>query len=209
MFQHDSDPPSLRTSDIVSLITSVSSVMLTDSSVLLLLLSISFLLGVLVRENTGGAVRQAVRCTNCRRPTPTRSPHHSQIKRKLNLQPDLGDKEEFYYQTTGLPFLDEKLSVREAESTYRVQDLVPPSFFVHEKTLDNSEDAQPATYQSFLVRKFNLKPPINHVMPLHSSQVIVRTENVRSDNVRESNLREADSPAGWRGSTDWVQHWIE
>ena len=48
--QSTTAPAILKSQDVVSLVSSVSSVMMSDSSMLIFLLSLSFLLGVWVRE---------------------------------------------------------------------------------------------------------------------------------------------------------------
>ena len=62
-----------KSQDVVSLVSSVSSVMMSDSSMLIFLLSLSFLLGVWVRETTASRARvKPAVCRNC---------HEAQISR--------------------------------------------------------------------------------------------------------------------------------
>ena len=62
-----------KSQDVVSLVSSVSSVMMSDSSMLIFLLSLSFLLGVWVRETTASRARvKSAVCRNC---------HEAQISR--------------------------------------------------------------------------------------------------------------------------------
>ena len=66
-------PATLKSQDVVSLVSSVSSVMMSDSSMLIFLLSLSFLLGVWVRETTASRARlKPAVCRNC---------HEAQISR--------------------------------------------------------------------------------------------------------------------------------
>ena len=226
-------PATLKSQDVVSLVSSVSSVMMSDSSMLIFLLSLSFLLGVWVRENTAKTVlvKPAV-CRNCHKaqisrvgsenvgsqpPPPTSQlQHRKQIKRKLFVHPSVdseyytfpqnsGWSETLTTTTTTQPTVDDKLLVTRPRHIYKVQDLVPPSFFVPQNSLDYFEDPQPATYQSFLVRKFNLKP----VQEIIQSKPPVLRELEQQHWERGSNLEENQAAGTWAGSTDWLKHWIE
>ena len=111
--------------------------------------------------------------------------------------------------------MDPKLIVTRPRQIYKVQDLVPPSFFVHQNSFDYFEDPQPATYQSFLVRKFNLKP-VQEIM--QSKPAVIEgweeeqekmEEREEREWLRGSNLEENKAAGTWAGSTDWLKHWIE
>ena len=197
-------------------VRSLSSVLLSESSVLLVLLSLSFLLGVWVRERGGDLARRSVsvRCKNCNngRPKLTLGDEvpQTQIERKLNV-----------LTTTSKPTKTDLdyLLVTQPQRTYRLQDLVPPSFFVEENTFQYFEDPRPLTYQTFLVRKFNLKPvqPVIQSNPQLTFErekgQLVREGSTRSqvwDQVeRDGSLKEDDPGSGWRSSSDWVRHWIQ
>jgi len=227
-------PATLKSQDVVSLVSSVSSVMMSDSSMLIFLLSLSFLLGVWVRENTAKTVpvKPAV-CRNChkaqltrggsetvgRQPPTSQLQHRKQIKRKLYVHPSVDS--EYHSQTTTTtttqPTVDDKLLVTRPRQIYKVQDLVPPSFFVPQNSLDYFQDPRPATYQSFLVRKFNLKP-VQEIMQSEPPVIIMEQqeqeqeqeeEQEQEDWLRGSNLEENQAGGTWTGSTDWLQHWIE
>ena len=222
-------PASLKSQDVVSLVSSVSSVMMSDSSLLVLLLSLSFLLGVWVRETTA-LVRPGV-CRNCykeqvnrgesQHPPPTSQLlHQKQIERKLYLHPSvnkentLSRRRSEIQTTTTKSTVDNKLLVTRPRQIYKVQDLVPPSFFVHQNSLDYFEDpqAKPATYQSFLVRKFNLKP-VQEIM--QQRPAVIQTWQEEEEEERGelwlggNNLEENQAAGTWAGTTDWLKHWIE
>ena len=223
-------PASLKGQDVVSLVSSLSSVMMSDSSLLVLLLSLSFLLGVWLRETTARLkMKPALAlCRNCHRaqvsrggssqPSPQTSElqhHQKQIKRKLYVHPSVDNENTLNRRrteiqtTTTQPTVDPKLIVTRPRQIYKVQDLVPPSFFVHQNSFDYFEDPQPATYQSFLVRKFNLKP-VQEIM--QSKPAVIdgwEEEREESEWLRGSNLEENQAAGTWAGSTDWLKHWIE
>ena len=230
-------PATLKSQDVVSLVSSVSSVMMSDSSMLIFLLSLSFLLGVWVRENTAntaktGLVKPAL-CRNCHKaqisrgvsetagrqppppPPPSELQHRKQIKRKLFVHPSV--ETEYHSQnrrrsetltSTTQPTVDDTLLVTRPRQIYKVQDLVPPSFFVHQNSLDYFEDPQPSTYQSYLVRKFNLKP-VQDIIQSTPGPVLTGEQEQQEQWLREFNLEENQAAGTWAGSTDWLQHWIE
>ena len=117
--------------------------------------------------------------------------------------------------------MDLKLLVTRPRHSYQLQDLVPPSFFVHQNSLDYFEEpqSQPTTYQSFLVRKFNLKPvqeiiQSKPVLPQEGGgdQWDQEEEEEEEEEMmwwRETNLEEEPAAGSWTGSSDWLRHWIE
>ena len=230
--QSSTAPATLKSQDVVSLVSSVSSVMMSDSSMLIFLLSLSFLLGVWVREKTANTVlvKPAV-CRNCHKaqisrgvsetagrqppppPPPSQLQRQKQIKRKLFVPPSVDNEYSETLRTTTQPTVDDKLLVTRPRHIYKVQDLVPPSFFVHQNSFDYFEDPQPSTYQSFLVRKFNLKP-VGEIMqstpaPAPAPAPVLTVEQEQEQWLRGNNLEENQAAGTWAGSTDWLKHWIE
>ena len=180
--------------DLVSLASSLSSALVSDSSILAVLLSLAFLLGVWVRDTTAPPAGVRHKLSLAARADRA---HHRQIKRKLYLNLSDGGED----VTTERP-PSERLLVTRPERVYSLEDLVPPSFFVSDDSVDYFEDPQPLTYQSFLVRKLNLKPPNYGMESQHSP---VRYE--KSWRSEQHNVKEDEGT--WWGSTDWVRHWID
>ena len=193
--------------DVVSLASSLSSALVSDSSILAVLLSLAFLLGVWVRDTTAPPAGVRHKLSLAARADRA---HHRQIKRKLYLDPSDGSEDVTTERPPSERLLvtrperppSERLLVTRPERVYSLEDLVPPSFFVSDDSVDYFEDPQPLTYQRFLVRKLNLKPPNYGMESQHSPGRYEKSWRSEQHNVKEDE-------GTWQGSTDWVRHWID
>ena len=113
-----------------------------------------------------------------------------------------------------------QLKVTKPQKLYRLSDLVPPSFYLGGKSYDLNAQTFPVTYQSFLVRKHNLRPakymsfykktgnssPPPPPPPVPSPTT---TSTFVNDDQGKWILTEPGSELSWSPSSDWTKHWIE
>ena len=111
-----------------------------------------------------------------------------------------------------------QLKVTKPRKLYRLSDLVPPSFYLGGKSYDLNAQTFPVTYQSFLVRKHNLRPAKyisfykktgNSSPPPPPVPSPTTTSTFVNDGQGKWILTEPGSELSWSPSSDWTKHWIE
>ena len=112
-----------------------------------------------------------------------------------------------------------QLKVTKPRKLYRLSDLVPPSFYLGGKSYDLNAQTFPVTYQSFLVRKHNLRPAkyISFYKKTGNSSPPppppvpspTPTNTFVNDGQGKWILTEPGSELSWSPSSDWTKHWIE
>ena len=105
-----------------------------------------------------------------------------------------------------------QLKVTKPQKLYRLSDLVPPSFYLGAESYDSNAQTFPATYQSLLVRKHNLRPAkytSDSFPPPAPAPATTNTNTFVNDGRGKWILTEPGSELSWSPSSDWTQHWID
>ena len=111
-----------------------------------------------------------------------------------------------------------QLKVTKPRKLYRLSDLVPPSFYLGAESYDSNAQTFPVTYQSFLVRKHNLRPAkytsfykktSNSSPPPPPVPSPATTNTFVNDGQGKWILTEPGSELSWSPGSDWTKHWIE
>ena len=137
-------------------------------------------------------------------------------------QPSLQPRQSAHYTpafsiSTAKPEFSQ-LKVTKPRKLYRLSDLVPPSFYLGAESYDSNAQTFPVTYQSFLVRKHNLRPAKYMNIyektgvsspPPPSVPYPTTTNTFVNDGQGKWILTEPGSELSWSPGSDWTKHWIE
>lgn len=146
-----------------------------------------------------------VPCTNCK------TLKRKSLKAWDNTQADYQIKRNLYTEKNWLEPEETtekaEFPVTRPQKVYKLSDLVPPSFymtegnFVQRKNYEQFTENVPSTYQSFLVRKLNLKPKNNFSIlkvatPKSSSPVTTNIMNTKSFSPSQESINRFQSDLG-------------